>query len=1091
MKAFFFSLIFLGVIVAAAIWLRLPEAIFWEKVTLEAPDPRPGAAFPSGPVSFNHTIQPILSANCYACHGPDAGSREAKLRLDQREFALLPAESGQPAILENNLAGSPLIERILSTDPMKVMPPPGGHPQLDQRERALLVQWVKEGAVYEDHWAFLPPVRVEPPDIEEDSWSRGPIDRFILAELHSRGLPPNGPESPSTLIRRVSLDLTGLLPDPDQAAAFAEDPSEKAYEDFVDQLLASPRFGEHRGRYWLDYARYADTHGLHFDNFRSIWPYRDYVVRSFNDNKPFDQFVREQLAGDLMPDGALDALIATGYIRSNVSTNEGGAITEEVINNNTRDRAEAFGTTFLGLTVACAECHDHKFDPTTAKDFFQLSAFFKNLTELGWDFNIAEPPPILRLPQEADRDAGEAMLRQMAALRAELRELQADGPNLFRAALAAGQGPRGVPEEQLELRLRLNEGTGDTVRNSAPEYAGEEFIAQASPLIWGEHSLLWEGMRMDMNTRLPLGNHGDFEADEAFSVGGWFMTRQKPGGGGRRASTGALLSRMGGPGENKFRGWDIWAQDYKFAFHLIHHWPDQAIKVITEQAFPDRDWVHVFVTYDGSRQAENVKIYIDGEPVATKIDTDTLAGGGTTLNQAQVQLGRRDDQSPVREVRYQDIRMYRRLLGPAEVARLPFEDYAAEIVAQKPDFNSWTTDQRFVVVDNFLLRAHERARQLERTWQELETAYQELTKGGTATLVAREKASPAYAHVLNRGVYNDLGSRVEPGTPSFLPPLPEGRKADRLALADWVVSPENPLLARVTVNRMWQEVFGKGIVRSPGDFGIVGERPSHPELLDWLAVEFRETGWDVKKSYRQLVLSSTYRQASRVTEESLESDPFNYWYARAPRFRMDAEMIRDSALQSAGLLIQKLGGPPVKPYQPPGVWEAVSMPESNTKTYDQSSGEGLYRRSVYTFWKRFAPPPSLETFDARSREVVCAERPRTNTPLQALVMMNDPQFVEASRILAESAVQVAHDSVERLDHLSQATLARALDQREQAVLLATLAKFEDHFNQSPDDAVALLTVGEAARDPSLPPSEVAAWTMVANQFFNLDEFLTK
>jgi mono/diheme cytochrome c family protein len=1089
MKAFLVIGTALGFVGVAVTGAHFSELFFWKRINAEVPSSSQEVSGYVGPVSFNHTIQPILSTNCYACHGPDASTREANLRLDQREFALLPAESGQPAILEHNLAASPLIERIVTADPMKVMPPPGGHSQLDPRERALLVQWVKEGAVYEDHWAFLPPVRAEPPAWEGDSWSRSAIDQFVLAELRARGLEPNGPESPASLIRRVSLDLTGLLPDPAEAAAFAEDPSDEAYEALVEKLLASPRFGEHRGRYWLDYARYADTHGLHFDNFRSIWPYRDYVVRSFNDNKPFDQFVREQLAGDLMPDGALDALIATGYIRSNVSTNEGGAITEEVINNNTRDRAEAFGTTFLGLTVACAECHDHKFDPTTAQDFFQLSAFFKNLTEVGWDFNIAEPPPILRLPPREDKAEAEAILRQMSAARAELRELQADGPNLFRAALVGGKGPRAVSEDKLELRLRLDEGQGDIVRNSAPENMGEEFIAHSSRLIWGEQSLLWEGMRMDMNSRLPLGDHGDFDGDEAFSAGGWFMIRQKPGN--IRASRGALLSRMGGPDNNAHRGWDIWVQDNKFGFHLIHHWPDRAIKVVTKEAFPNHEWVHVFVTYDGSRQAENVKVFINGEPKATEVERNTLVEGGTTRNQTQVQLGRRDDVSPVREARYQDIRMYRRLLGPEEVARLPFEDYAAEIVAEQPDFDAWSTDQRFVVLDQVLMRDHERARYLNRRLGELGAAYDKLTQEGTPTLVAREKASPAYAHILNRGVYNDLGARVEPGTPSFLPPLPEGRRPDRLALADWVVSPENPLLARVTVNRMWQEVFGRGIVRSPGDFGIVGERPSHPELLDWLAVEFRENGWDVKQIYRQLVLSATYRQSSRVSNDSLETDPFNYWYARAPRFRMDAEMIRDSALQSAGLLVQKLGGPPVKPYQPPGVWEAVSMPGSTTETYRQDSGEGLYRRSVYTFWKRFAPPPSLETFDARSREVVCAERPRTNTPLQALVMMNDPQFVEASRILAESAVQNANDASERLDHLSQVTLARALDEREQAALLASLARFEDHFHHSPEDALALLTVGEAVRNESLAPSEVAAWTMVANQFFNLDEFLTK
>lgn len=1095
MKVSWFLLGGLGFLGAAVVGLNTLGVVSWRDMVSRGDGKPEGAADASasagqaGLISFNHTIQPILSTNCYACHGPDANTREAELRLDKREYALMPGESGKPAISEENLGASSIVERLLSTDPSRVMPPPEAHGQLDADERALLVQWVKEGAVYEGHWSFEPPVRSEPPQLADDSWSRTAVDRFVLQELRTKGLEPNGPEDPTTLVRRVSLDLTGLLPHPADAAAFAADPSDEAYRALVENLLASPEYGEHRGRYWLDYARYADTHGLHFDNYRAIWPYRDYVVRAFNENKRFDQFVREQLAGDLMPEGTLDSLIATGFIRSNVSTNEGGAITEEVKINATRDRAEAFGTTFLGLTVSCAECHDHKFDPTTAKDFFQLSAFFNNLDEIGWDQNISEPPPILRLPAEEQESEAETLLAKMAAARGELREIQADAPRLVQAALAAGSGPTAVSTENLELRLRLDEGEGDTVRNSAPGRTSEAFVADMSPLIWGERSLLWEGVRMDMNTRLHLGDHGDFDGDEAFSVGGWFMQRQKPGG--IRASTGALLSRMGGPEDDAHRGWDIWAEDFRFAFHLISEWPARALKVRTKEAFRDHDWAHVFVTYDGSRKAENVRIYVNGRQIETEIQNDTLEVGGTTRSQAQIQLGRRDDLSPVREARYQDIRLYRRALGTEEVARIPFEDYAAEVVAAQPEMDSWNRDQQYAIFEKFLLSGDERFQKIERELGELEKAYAELTKEGTPTMIAREKGSPAYAHVLNRGVYNDLGERVGPGTPGFLPPLPEGVKADRLALAEWAVSPENPLLARVTVNRMWQEVFGKGIVRTPGDLGIVGERPSHPALLDWLAVEFRESGWDVKNLYRQLVLSSAYRQSSEVTAEGLEQDPFNHLYSRAPRFRMDAEMIRDSALQSSGLLVQKLGGPPVKPYQPPGIWEAVSMPESDTKTYVEDTGEGLYRRSVYTFWKRFAPPPSLETFDATSRDVVCFERARTNTPLQALVMMNDPQFVEAARMLAERTVQTANDSQERLELLSRKTLARALNPNEQAVLLESLAKFQDHFQDSPDDALALLAVGEVKRDESLDPSEVAAWTLVANQFFNLDEFLTK
>ncbi len=1040
-------------------------------------------------ISFNHHVQPVLSANCYACHGPDANTREANLRLDRREYALTPSESGSPAIDENNLDASPILERLLSDDPTKVMPPPGAHSQLEPDERALLVRWVREGAVYEEHWALIPPEKAEPPELENDTWSRSVIDEFVLDRLRREGLEPNAPEEPRTLIRRVTLDLTGLLPDPADADLFAENPSDEAYEAYVDKLLASPEYGEHRARYWLDYARYADTHGLHFDNRRSIWPYRDYVIRAFNENKPFDTFVHEQIAGDLLPSVTLDSLIATGYIRSNVSTNEGGAITEEVAINNVRDRTEAFGSTFLGLTVGCASCHDHKFDPTTAKDYYQLSAFFTNLEEKGWDENIPDPPPTLRIPPEDSKARAEELLEEMGRVRNELETRRRQAPDLLEAAIADGNGPRSVSVEGMELRLRLDEGSGDRVRNSAPGAEDETFVAHTNPLIWGEQSWHWPGMRMDMNSRLPLGNHGDFEGSDSFSMGGWFMLRQKPAN--IRTPNGALLARMGGADRDGHRGWDLWSENNRFAAHLIHRWPDHAIKVITKDAFPDHEWIHVFVTYDGSHNAENLRIHVNGRIVETEIANNTLEPGLTTRTDSQIHLGRRDDESPKRETRYQDIRIYRRALAPEEVARLPFEDYAAEIVAEKPEPAAWSTDERFVVIDRFFTESDEQAAALRSELNALEVAFEELTREGTPTLIAREKESPAYAHILDRGLYSAITERVEPGTPEFLPPIPEGQRADRLALAEWTTSPENPLLARVTVNRMWQEIFGQGIVRTPDDFGIVGERPSHPELLDWLAVEFLESGWDVKNLYRHLVLSSTYRQSSRITPEALEKDPFNHALSRAPRFRMDAEMIRDTALQSSGLLVQKLGGPPVKPYQPEGIWEAVSMPESDTKTYEQGSGDDLYRRSLYTFWKRFAPPASLETFDAPAREVVCSERARTNTPLQALTTMNDPQFIEASRILAERAVRGAETSEERLNTLSRLTLARPLNSREIDTLLEAQTTFLSHFTESPADAEALLEVGEKARDSSLDPSEVAAWTMVANQFYNLDEFLNK
>ena len=520
--------------------------------------------------------------------------------------------------------------------------------------------------------------------------------------------------------------------------------------------------------------------------------------------------------------------------------------------------------------------------------------------------------------------------------------------------------------------------------------------------------------------------------------------------------------------------------------------PKRGITVTTQNTFLRDEWLHVFFTYDGSRKAAGVKLYVNGKPVDFDVKLDTLAAKDSIRTDAAMHLGRRDDFQPMRETRFQDVRFYRRALAPAEIARLPFEDVASEIVARQPDPKKWTTDEKFVVTERFFFVEKDAdTMALASALAAHDTAFEALTKDGTATLIALEKSTPAYADVLKRGDYFARLERVEPAVPHFLPALPPGAPKNRRGLAEWLVATEQPLMARVTVNRMWQEVFGRGLVESAGDFGIMGDRPSHPELLDWLAVEFRESGWDVKKFYRLLVTSATYRQSASATPDRLAKDAGNKLLSRGPRFRMDGEMLRDSALATAGLLVEKLGGPSVKPYQPTGIWEEVAMPESNTRVYTPDKGENLYRRSLYTFWKRASPPASMETFDATSREVVCTKRARSNTPLQAFITMNDPQWVEAARKLGERAVQAGTTPQARLDFLARATIARPLTARESAMLLRSAEAFRAKFEQAGDDAKALLAIGEAKADPALAPAELAAWAMVASQFLNLDEFLTK
>jgi hypothetical protein len=902
----------------------------------------------------------------------------------------------------------------------------------------------------------------------------------------------------------------------------------------VDRLLASPRFGEHRTRYWLDYVRYADTHGIHLDNLRAIWPYRDYVIQAFNSNKPFDAFIREQLAGDLLPVRSFDSLVATGFVRNNMSTNEGGTITEEIYVNQTRDRVEAFGATFLGLTTGCAACHDHKFDPFTQKDHYSLAAFLGNTAEKPWDLNIADPDPVLRLPKEETRPSAEFVLLARNDLWEKHQARRERGKELMGEWLTKGNRPEAVSRDCLELRLRLDEAKGEVVKNSAPFPKVAQFKADTSPLVWGEISWLWPSVRMDVLSRLSLGNLGDVDVTDKFSAGGWIMLRAKPGGGIKAGTgNGALLSRMGDEKRKGGAGWDIFHDNLQIVVNLV---PDNAppataespgapsgetvkdattptpiaavaspttpempvkrgIQVVTRLGQIVRDdWIHVFVTYEGTKRASGVKIYLNGKLAETDVKLDTLKPEDSIRTDAAMHLGRRDDYQPMRETRYQDVRFYHRALAPEEVARLPFEDVAAEIVARQPDPAKWSTDEHFVAVEKYFLGEEDaETMKLANAVAAHDTALEALTKEGTPTLIAREKATPAYADILKRGDYYARSERVEPAVPSFLPPLPKDAPANRRGLAEWLLMPEQPLMARVTVNRIWQELFGRGFVESAGDFGIMGDRPTHPELLDWLAVEFRESGWNVKQFYRLLVTSATYRQTATVTPERLAKDPTNKLLSRGPRFRMDGEMLRDNALLASGLLVEKIGGPPTKPYHPAGVWEEVAMVESNTKTYVQDKGDGLYRRSVYTFWKRSSPPAGLETFDATSREVVCTRRARTNTPLQAFVTMNDPQWVEAARKLAERAMKAEPTTKARFAFMSQATLGRALVDKEVAVLSRSLDTFHQTYanENSTEDVKALLAVGESKSDEALAQSELAAWTMVASQFLNLDEFLTK
>ena len=1108
-------------------------------------------------VDFNEDVQPILAANCFSCHGPDPEMRKAGLRLDLGEAAFKKRPGHADAIVPGHPEQSELIKRIESKDPHYLMPQnaQGEAKPMKASDIAILKEWIKEGAVYRPHWAFEKPTRPALPEqTKNDPWVKNPIDTFVLARMEKDGLRPAPEADKRTLIRRVTLDLTGLLPTPAEVDAFMKDASPQAYEHLVDRLLARPTYGEARARYWMDYARYSDTYGLHYDNSRDIWPYRDYLIRSYNANKPFDQFAMEQIAGDLMPAKNIDPLIASAYVRLGESSNEGGTIPEELKTNIARERAEAYGATFMGLTVGCAVCHDHKYDPTTQKDFYSLTAFFNNMNEKPFNDDRPVWAPMARIPTAANTAAYNAVFAERSDLAQQLRTMRANERALVEQWLKSGKDlPESVSTDKLMLRLRLDEGGGEVLNNSAPHAQTASFpIGKFKPQ-WGETTWLWPDFRMETPTRVMLGQTGSEEWNQAFSSGGWMMIRSAPNYNIGNGATGALISKM--DTTKHYQGWDLGVELGQVCVDLASQEPKEApipgdvktkivkalreqfdyptpeilsakelapnkppskpgkkpadktppkkdmtppdttprfaIKVETLDSLPiDGKWKHVFFTYDGSGRAAGVKIYINGVPARTKIVYDTLKQA-SIKTAAPMQLGwRYPDATPAQETRYQDVRLYERALTADEVKRLPFEDYAAELAA-KPS-SQWNDDQWHAVSEYYLTAVDKQAVELQKRIDGLDAQLEKLSQGGVLTMVSWDKHSIAYANVLSRGMYSARMDRVEANTPHYLPPLPAGMPHNRLALAKWTVSPDNPLTARVTVNRMWNELFGSGIVETTEDFGIVGERPSHPQLLDWLAVEFRDSGWDMKHMYKLMVMSATYRQSGRATPEEVKKDPKNLLLSHGPRFRMDAEMLRDIALQSGGLLVPKIGGPSVKPYQPGNVWEQVGIGGSDTLNYVQEHGDALYRRSMYTYWKRMAMMPDMDAFDAPMRDAACTRRQRTNTPLQALVTMNDVQWVEAARALAQRVIEKGGKQPEqRIKLMSDILLAHDPPPQMDTVLVSSLAQMEKHYDADPKAAQELLTVGEKKSDAGIPAPELAAWTMVASEMLNLDETLTK
>ncbi|TWT52072.1 Planctomycete cytochrome C [Thalassoglobus neptunius] len=1007
-------------------------------------------------IDFNTQVRPILSDRCFLCHGPDGENREADLRLDQEADAHKAVEfATAPFVIK---PGSPdeseVFLRIISDDSSVKMPPPDSNLSLTDSEIDILRKWIEQGAEYDQHWSFRKPVAPELPEVSDPDWPQQDLDRFILRKLDQAGLAPNPPATKEKWIRRVTFDLTGLPPTLEEIYNFLADDSDRSYEKVVDRLFQSERYGERMASDWLDVARYSDTYGYQVDRDRYVWPWRDWVIRSFNKNTPYDQFITEQIAGDLLPNATDDQILATTFNRLHPQKVEGGSTPEEFRIEYVADRTQTFGTAFLGLTFECCRCHDHKFDPLSQAEYFQLSAFFDNIDEAGLYsyFTPAVPTPTLLLSTPEQKLEIASLEESVVKSETKLQRIAKKSVGKFDQWLSQNKTEKvQLPEPLLHLDFETVSGRNRSV----------EGVTGKAAQLTGDDSI---------DTEV-----GNFQRSQPFSISLWLKTPDVK----ERA---VILHRSRAWTDAGSRGYELLIEDGKLKWSLIHFWPGNAISIRTADLISTNDWHHVTVTYDGSSRADGLNIFVDSKK--SEVDTirdglkKTIQGGGGD----NIAIGERFRDRGFKNGTVDELRVFDRELTPGEVQALTnlespessSSDLLVSSLSQKEAHQYFlqTQHKKYQSALSELQKDRKRLNDYIETIPEI--------------MVMRElpKQKPTYR--LIRGNYDTRGEQVHPATPAVLPPLTDSASANRLALAKWLTSPDHPLTARVTVNRIWQMVFGSGLVATPEDFGSQGSNPSHPELLDWLAVRFMDQGWDLQQLLKQIVLSATYRQSSQVRSDQMKIDPENLLLSRSPSYRMPAEMLRDNALAVSGLLVNRVGGPPAKPYE-----VAVSF-----KPAEPDTGEGLYRRSVYTYWKRTGPAPDMTTLDASKRDVCQVKRERTSSPLQALVMLNGPQFVEAARLLAERLmVTHRHDDQFEVDDiltdLFRMLTSRYPTEQEREVLHHLYESQLANFQQQPEDAEEYLNVGQHERNKNLPAPEHAAVTSIANALLNLDECVIK
>jgi hypothetical protein len=1022
---------------------------------------RPPAA---DPVDFNTQIRPLLSDRCFRCHGPDEAQRKAELRLDMRAGALKELDDGWAVVKPGDPDRSELVRRIHSFLDDELMPPPDSHLALSDDEKALLTQWVSEGAEYRPHWSFE---RVEAPPVP--AGATHPIDAFVRARLEREGLQPAPRTDSETLLRRVAFNLTGLPPTIAEIDAFVADPSPAAYARAVDRYLASPAYGERMALDWMDLARYADTYGYQNDAERDMSPWRDWAIRAFTDNLPYDQFLTWQLAGDLLPNATREQRIATAFNRLHRQTNEGGSIEEEFRTEYVADRVHTFGTAVLGLTLECARCHDHKFDPITQRDYYSLFAFFNNIDESGLysHFTNATPTPSLLLWPAHQEAEHRTVIDRIAAVEARLDAVAKEARRAFHDWLPAAELARPAPIAHLDFDEVDGDTTADRVTGTAAKLVdGPRAVSSTNPGQPGRGALLFSGDNALVHPGVP-----EFVRTDAFSVAIRLMPTE-------RQERAVILHQSRAWTDAGSRGYELTLDHGRPFFGLIHFWPGNAIAVRARRELPLDEWSRLVITYDGSSRASGIRMYLDGQPLETDAVRDRLykdinydpQAGDRSSPTHPLTIGARFRDSGFRNGLVDDLQVFDRALTAAEVAGAIPRDEADGGVA----------------FEHFLARHHAPYMTVLDELATLRREENRLVARVPELMVMEEMPEPRPAHLLARGAYDAPREVVPRDTPASLPPFPSNQPRDRLGLARWVTDRANPLTARVVVNRIWRMHFGRGLVASQDDFGSQGRLPTHPDLLDWLAARFMDDGWDVKALHRLIVTSETFQQSSHAPPELAARDPDNQLLARGPRVRLLAEQIRDGALAASGLLVPTVGGPSVKPYQPPGLWEQAGT----GKKYEQDTGDKLYRRSLYTFWRRTLPPPSMLTFDAMAREVCAVRGEPTTTPLQALVLLNDPQFVEAARRLAEGLLkQHPADADARHRDAFRTLVGRHPEAAELAILRQAFDEQRALFARDPEGAARLLGVGESPPDETLPAADVAAMTAVASLIMNFDEFV--